>query len=178
MKLLMHSCCGPCSIYPLEVLKAEGYEVTACYLNPNIHPFKEFEARLNSLEKVLQDNDVELLATSPYGLEMFIHGLDGQFTNRCGYCYKLRLNETARLAANAGFEVFSTSLLVSPYQNQEKIIAAGLEAGKMYGVDFLVKDFRSGYRQAMEKARQMGLYMQKYCGCIFSEEERYLKINK
>lgn len=175
MKLLMHSCCGPCSIHPLEVLKAEGYEVTSCYINPNIHPFKEFEARLASLEKVLQYFEVEMLATSTYGLKNFISGLDNKFDDRCAYCYKSRLDETAKIAASAGFEIFTTSLLVSPYQNQEAIIAAGHAAAQRFGVVFLEKDFRPGFSQAMGKARKMDLYMQKYCGCIFSEEDRYLK---
>lgn len=178
MKLLMHSCCGPCSIHPLEVLKADGYEVSACYINPNIHPFKEFEARLASLEKVLAYFEVELLATSTYGLKNFIAGLENDFQNRCEYCYKVRLNEVARIAASAGYEIFTTSLLVSPYQDHQAVIAAGQEAGDKFGVEFLAKDFRPGFTQAMEKARQMELYMQKYCGCIFSEEERYLKISK
>ena len=99
----------------------------------------------------------------------------GDSDHRCGYCYACRMERTAQYAAENGFERFSTTLLVSPYQNRAMICAVGAEMGARYGVEFLYRDFRPGFRQGQAKARELGLYMQKYCGCVFSEEERYAR---
>lgn len=99
--------------------------------------------------------------------------------NRCGYCYLCRLEKTAKYAKENGFDAFSTTLLISPYQDHELLKKTGDMLSKKYGIEFLYKDFRPGFRYGQNKARELGLYMQKYCGCVFSEEERYEKlINK
>jgi predicted adenine nucleotide alpha hydrolase (AANH) superfamily ATPase len=119
--------------------------------------------------------DTEMI--DEYGLRSFLRGLgpDTEAAVRCGYCYRTRLEKTAAHAAQYGFDSFSTSLLVSPYQNHGLIRRAGEELAARYGVSFLYRDFRPRFREGQAKARALGLYMQKYCGCIFSEEERYVK---
>ena len=111
-------------------------------------------------------------------MRRFIEGVYPDFDYRCGFCYALRLEEAAATAKEQGFESFTTSLLISPYQNHELLKQIGEEMGEKYGVVFLYRDFRLRFREGQERARELGLYMQKYCGCIFSEEDRYIKKKK
>ena len=97
------------------------------------------------------------------------------FENRCTYCYETRLRKTAEFAAEHGFKQFTTTLLASVYQKHELIAAAGERFGKEFGVEFLYRDFRPNFRAGNQRARELGFYMQKYCGCVFSEEDRYKK---
>ena len=116
-----------------------------------------------------------LTVRDDYGLRDFVRAVAGDLDRRCGHCYTCRLEETARYAAANGFASFSTTLLVSPYQDHEGIRQAGEALAERCGVRFLYRDFRPGFRQGQGKARELGLYMQKYCGCVFSEEERYAR---
>ena len=118
---------------------------------------------------------MEIFVEDFYGLRYFIKGLNNDFVNRCYFCYKDRLLKTATFAKTAGFEAFSTSLLYSPFQQHEKIKQIAELIAKDIGVIFLYEDLRGFYRAGQKKARELGIYMQKYCGCIFSEQERYLK---
>ena len=110
-----------------------------------------------------------------YGLREFTKNVINNLDNRCTYCYTVRLNETAKYAIENGYDAFCTTLLISPYQNHEKIIEIGNKLAKQYGIKFYYYDFRPYFKEGQEKAREISLYMQKYCGCVFSEEERYEK---
>ena len=175
MKLLLHTCCAPCSVYCIEELKKENIDITSFWYNPNIHPYKEYEARLNCLKEYNKEIDIPLVIEDYYGLREFCINTVNKLDNRCGYCYLCRLEKTAIYAKENGFDAFSTTLLVSPYQKHELLIEVCEEMAKKYNIDFYYRDFREGFREGQAMARDMGLYMQKYCGCIYSEEDRYRK---
>lgn len=120
-----------------------------------------------------------LIKDGNYGLRKFLSEIDTfEFKERCKYCYTVRMEQTAQTAYEKGFDNFTTSLLISPYQNHDQIAEIAYEASKKYGVDFLYCDFRSQFKSGQEKAKELDLYMQKYCGCIFSEEERFRRKNQ
>ena len=178
MNTLMHICCAPCANLPIDQLREEGIAVTGFWFNPNIHPYTEYQARKHTLEDYAKTIGLKLVIGGTYDLRPFITAVAGDIDGRCGYCYRVRMEESARYAAEHGFDSFTTSLLISPYQNHEGICAAGRELGEKYGVEFLPRDFRPLFQAGQERARALGFYMQKYCGCIFSEEDRYKKRKK
>lgn len=174
-RLLLHTCCAPCSIYCVDTLRAEGIEPVGFWYNPNIHPYQEYKARRDTLAAYDSSIGLELIVQEEYGLRSFVRAVAGDLDYRCGYCYTCRMEETARYAARHGFSHFTSTLLISPYQDHAGICKAAEKLAEQYGVEFLYRDFRPGFRQGQAKARELGLYMQKYCGCVFSEEERYSK---
>ena len=174
MKVLIHTCCVPCSIYCVETLQKENIEVTAFWYNPNIHLKNEYEKRKNTLIEYSKTINLNVIYKDIYGLKEFIKNTVENIDKRCDYCYKTRLEQTAKTAKENGFDGFSTTLLVSPYQNHEKLIEIANEMSKKYEIEFLYRDFRIGFREGQKKAKELDLYRQKYCGCVFSEEERYL----
>ena len=178
MKTLLHICCAPCANQCIEVLRGDKLEVTGFWYNPNIHPFTEYRARRNTVRDYLQTIEVPLIEQNDYALRPFIRAVADDIANRCGKGYELRLFEAARQASEGGFDSFTSSLFISPYQNHELMREAAERAAAEYGVRFLYRDFRPYFRAGQDKARELGFYMQKYCGCVFSEEERYLKRNK
>ena len=176
MKLLLHTCCAPCAISCVDTLRKEGIEPTLFFVNPNIHPYMEYERRLTTLREWAKAENLSLLEQGGYGLPSFLEQIsDFEPPARCICCYRLRMDKTALFAKENGFTHISTTLLISPYQNHEGIIAEGKKATEALGLDFLVRDFRPYFREGQEKAKELGLYRQAYCGCIFSEEERYRK---
>lgn len=176
MKLLMHTCCAPCSVYCIDTLRKEQIEPTLYWYNPNIHPYTEYKQRRDCLKEYASQIQIQAIFEENYGLQEFCKHVIGNLKNRCqSYCYQVRLEQTAKYAKEHGYDTFTTTLLVSPYQNHEVIKQIGETLAKTYGIDFLYRDFRIGFKEGQTKARQMGLYMQKYCGCIFSEEDRYAK---
>ena len=178
MKTLLHICCAPCANMPIDVLKGDGLEVTGFWFNPNIHPFTEYRARRNTVREYLQTIEVPLIEQNDYALRPFVRMVAEDIANRCGKCYELRLFEAAKQAKEGGFDSFTSSLFISPYQNHELMRETAERAAAEYGVEFLYRDFRPYFREGQDRARELGFYMQKYCGCVFSEEERYLKRNK
>ena len=174
-RVLLHTCCAPCSVYCVESLRSEDIEPVSFWYNPNIHPYQEYKARRDTLKDYASRIGMELLIKEDYGLREFVRAVAEDIDRRCGYCYTSRMEETARYAAQHGFTHFTTTLLVSPYQDHEGICRASEELAERYGVQFLYRDFRPGFREGQAKAREAGLYMQKYCGCVFSEEDRYAK---
>ena len=178
MKTLLHICCAPCANQPIEVLRGDHIEVTGFWFNPNIHPFTEYRARRNCLRDYAQQISLPLLEKNDYALRPFIRVVAEDIDNRCVKCYELRLFETARAAKEGGFDSFTSSLFISPYQNHELMRETAERAAAQYGVEFLYRDFRPYFRSGQDFAREHGFYMQKYCGCVFSEEERYLKSSK
>ncbi len=176
--LLLQSCCGPCSSYVLEAL-TPFFRVTVLYYNPNIQPREEYELRLANQRKIIDalptPTAVDLLEC-PYDGERYdqaVRGLESEPEGgqRCTVCFRLRLEETARLAKENGFDWFCTTLTVSPHKDADRLNRIGAELGERYGVPFLPSDFkkREGYKRSIELSKAYGLYRQDYCGCLFSK---------
>ena len=151
------------------------------WYNPNIHPFTEYSSRRDSLSLFAEKNKLPLIIEDDYGLRSFVKAVENgncagpTKAARCAFCYRLRLGKAARLAAEEGYDAFSTTLLISPYQDHELLKQIGEEEAVNCGVKFFYRDFRPHFREGRQQAREAGYYMQKYCGCIYSEEERYLE---
>ncbi|WP_353684965.1 epoxyqueuosine reductase QueH [Thermodesulfovibrio sp. 3907-1M] len=176
MKILLHTCCSNCAIYPVEVLTNKGFDITLFWYNPNIHPYTEYRARMDSLKKLEQLWNLKVIYDDSYKeFYKFLRAVVGKEKERCEICYRMRLERAAQKARETGIDKFTTTLLVSPYQKFDKIIKVGDEIGKKLGVNFISEDFREGFKKAMKTAVALELYRQKYCGCIYSEAERYLK---
>jgi hypothetical protein len=175
MRLLLHVCCAPCLTVVLKGYRELGYDVTGLFHNPNIHPWKERQRRLDSLRSYASEVGMDLLVNEAYPLEENLRMLLAA-PNRCAACFAHRLGETARRAAEGGFERFATTLTVSPYQRPDLILEAGTAAAAEHGVDFSFRDYRPAFRTSVEISRKMGLYRQPYCGCVMSERDRYLGI--
>lgn len=174
MKLLMHTCCAPCSVYCIDTLKKEGIEPTIYWYNPNIHPYMEYKARRDTLKEYAESLKLKAIFEEDYGLDEFCKNVSNALNTRCvNYCYPVRLRKTFEYAKQNGFDSVSTTLLYSIYQKHDFIKAYCEKLAKEYGIEFLYRDFRDGFWVGHDKARELGLYMQKYCGCIFSEEMRY-----
>lgn len=173
--VLLHCCCAPCSLSCIEPLRGEGIEPTAFWYNPNIHPWKEYQARRDCLLEYVPSIGMEVRVREDYGLREFVCQVANDIDHRCKYCYEHRLEGTARYAAEHGFAAFTTTLLASLYQDHDGIAAAAKRYAEQYRVEFLYRDFRSNFRAGNQKARELGFYMQKYCGCVFSEADRYAK---
>jgi epoxyqueuosine reductase len=173
MKLLLHICCAPCSVACVKSLRAEGIEPTGYWFNPNIHPFTEYRARHDALTGYAETIGLALEGDNTYGLRPFARAVSEDIAGRCRVCYATRMRETARYAAEHGFTHFSSTLFLSPYQKHDLLRLAAQDAAEEFGVPFLYRDFRPLFREGQEEARALNLYIQKYCGCIFSEEERY-----
>lgn len=178
MKTLLHICCAPCANACIRQLREENIAVTGFWHNPNIHPFTEYRARRNCLREYAQTIDLPLIEKNDYALRPFVREVAEDIAGRCVKCYQMRLFETARQAKEGGFDSFTSSLFISPYQNHALMVQTAQAAADHYGVAFLYRDFRPLFKEGQEKARELGFYIQKYCGCVFSEEERYLKKNK
>jgi predicted adenine nucleotide alpha hydrolase (AANH) superfamily ATPase len=178
MNTLLHICCAPCANQCIEVLRTDGFQVTGYWYNPNIHPFTEYRARRNCLRDYAVTIDLPLIEQDEYALRPFIREVAEDIGNRCVKCYEMRLFEAARTAREKGFDSFTSSLFISPYQNHELMRETAERAAWEYGVEFLYRDFRPWFKAGQEKARELEFYMQKYCGCVFSEQERYLKPTK
>ena len=178
-KLLLHTCCAPCLIGTIPVIEqTESFvssDISCFWYNPNIHPYTEYKSRFDSLNLYTSENNINLIVSDNYGLVEFTKNVIDNLKERCGYCYGVRIKETAKYAKEHGFDMFSTTLLVSPYQNHEKIKDTCEEYANVFDIGFLYADFRVNFKNGQKSAREKNIYMQKYCGCIFSEQERYLK---
>ncbi|MBP5159999.1 MAG: epoxyqueuosine reductase QueH [Lachnospiraceae bacterium] len=179
--LLLHACCAPCSSYVLEYLSGI-FEITVLYYNPNISPRSEYDQRVAELERLIGEmpagHKVKLIkgAYEPEKFEEIANGLEAvpEGGERCFRCYRLRLEETARIAAEQGFDYFTTTLSISPLKNSAKLNEIGAELAAEHGVSYLFSDFKKkgGYQRSIELSREYGLYRQDYCGCVYSLEER------
>jgi predicted adenine nucleotide alpha hydrolase (AANH) superfamily ATPase len=178
MKLLLHICCANCGIYPLERIKERGDEVVGYFFNPNIHPYQEFQKRLESLRQYSENVGLEVVYRDEYLLEEFLRNVSQRPEERCQYCYLVRLEATAREAKKSGFDQFSTTLLQSTHQNHQLIKETGERVAKEVGIPFYYEDFRQGWKKGVEVSKEMGLYRQQYCGCIYSEKERFTKTKR
>ena len=176
MNLLLHICCGPCSCYPEKVLREQGIEPTGYFFNPNIHPYKEWDMRLKAAEEFAARSEMKIITDKHYMLRDFLRralAAEQVENGRCRMCYTWRLEETARYAAENGFDAFTSTLFYSIYQQHELMKETAEHFAKVYGVKFHYEDFRPGWQEGIDMSVEMGLYRQPYCGCIFSEEERY-----
>jgi predicted adenine nucleotide alpha hydrolase (AANH) superfamily ATPase len=175
MKVLLHVCCGPCTIYPLTVLREEGAEVTGHFYNPNIHPFKEFRRRIVTLEDYAKRTKLPLVLDTNYGLKDFIRKVAFHEEKRCHICYLMRLEKTVSLAREKNYEAFSTTLLYSKYQRHPQLIQQCQQLSTKYDIPFCYRDFREGWQAGVDASKDLDMYRQPYCGCIYSEQERYDK---
>ncbi|MFH1684651.1 MAG: epoxyqueuosine reductase QueH [Candidatus Margulisiibacteriota bacterium] len=155
-KILLHTCCGPCTTYVNKWLAAHDFEVKGFFYNPNIRPQEEYERRLLTMEHYA------MVA----GLKVIYQPNDTQTEmGDCQNCYYVRLKKTAQFAKANGFDCFSTTLLISPYQKHDLLKIVGGQVSWEFGVEFFYHDFRQGFRESQQTAREMNLYRQKYCGC-------------
>jgi hypothetical protein len=177
MKLLLHICCGPCLIYPLKSLKAKGFEVEGFFYNPNIHGMGEYKYRKKAVVEISQIKNIKI-NYADYDLENFFRAVVGNEgkDKRCPICWRMRLEKAAQFAKENNFEYFTTTLLVSPYQDIELIKSIGEDVAKNHKIKFLYEDFRPGFITAHEEAKELNLYCQRYCGCVYSERERHARV--
>ena len=182
-KVLMHVCCAPCFITIEEDInengmlidgKRENVDLTAYWYNPNIHPKAEYERRKDSFIKYCQMKNVKNVICDEYDMNGFIKkvveetGEGKKWNIRCKYCYYRRLDNVFKYASENGYDIVSTTLTRSPFQNHEAINNVAEELSKKYNVKYVYSDYRHTYYEGQKKAREYGLYMQKYCGCVFS----------
>ena len=175
MKVLMQICCGLCSIYPVKTLRGEGLEVMGFFYRHNIHPYTECLKRQETLQNYADRIDLRVIYQEGYDLEAFIQNVAYREADRCRYCYHDRLRSTALLAKRGKFDYFTTTLLYSKFQNHDLVKTTGESIAKSVGVDFLYQDFRAGWKEGIETSKDLGMYRQQYCGCIYSEKERFYK---
>ncbi|ADG82047.1 hypothetical protein Tfer_0140 [Thermincola ferriacetica] len=175
MNILLHICCGPCSIYPVKKLREEQHRVRGYFYNPNIHPYTEWKKRLDTLKEYAEKIDLPLIVDENYELEDFLQQVVYREKNRCRICYYMRLLRAAKIAKKGKFDAFTTTLLVSPFQKHEMIKEIGEEVAEKTGIPFYYQDFRPGFKEATAASKEMQMYRQQYCGCIFSEKERYCR---
>jgi predicted adenine nucleotide alpha hydrolase (AANH) superfamily ATPase len=175
MKKLVHVCCANCLSDAIEEVARDGSEVVLLFANPNIHPLVEFRRRRKSVRLIAKRLGLDL-EEAPYGLNEFLRSLEGRFASedgRCRTCYRLRMEASAAKARDLGAASFTTTLLVSRAQERESVVEAGRAAGAAAGVTFEAPDIRELHGCDQSRPRDLKLYKQAYCGCIFSEEERF-----
>jgi len=175
MKLLMHICCGPCTIYPLKELRIQGHEVTGVFYNPNIHPYQEYQKRRQTLVDYADKAFLNVVWTEGYPLEEFLRGIAFKENERCAYCLVDRLKYTAQLAIREKYDGYTTTLLYSKYQKHDLIREIGENLSRQLGIFFYYQDFRTGWAEGVKISKELGMYRQPYCGCIYSEKERFYK---
>lgn len=174
-KVLIHVCCGPCAIHPVETLRNEGNMVMGYYYRHNIHPYSECRRREETLRTYADHIDLKVIYPDNYDLEGFLRMIAFRESDRCTICYHERLQTTAFFAKRGKFDGFSSTLLYSKFQNHDLIRSIGESVGKNLGIPFVYRDFRKGWSDGVKKSKALGMYRQQYCGCIYSERERYYK---
>ncbi|MFW5854215.1 MAG: epoxyqueuosine reductase QueH [Thermodesulfobacteriota bacterium] len=172
-KLLLHTCCGPCTVYPLRTLREEGFQVMGFFYRHNIHPYTECLKRQEALEAYAEREGMRVICQEGYDLEGFLQNVVFREADRCTYCYHDRLKSAALMAKRGKFDCFSSTLLYSKHQNHGLIRSIGESLGREVGVPFYYADFREGWREGIAVSKDLGMYRQQYCGCIFSEKKRF-----
>jgi hypothetical protein len=173
VKILLHVCCAPCTIYPLRILRGEGNEVCGLFFNPNIHPYLEYQKRLDALISYAGQEGLTTIREEGYPLEAFLRQVVFREEERCRHCYHLRLSQAARIAKKDRFDAFTTTLLYSRYQKHDLVREVAESVAETQGIHFLYRDFREGWSDGIRISKEIGMYRQPYCGCIYSEKERY-----
>ncbi len=171
--VLVHCCCAHCAAYTVDYWRRQGYEVGVLWYNPNIHPYLEHQHRLESMESLAQEVNLPLIIAEGYDVIDYFRQVAGHESQRCQYCFNLRLLKTAETAHQRGFDAFTTSLLISPHQKHDLLREIGNKIAKEKGINFLYADLRKRYSDSRHMTKGLSLYRQQYCGCIYSEWERY-----
>ncbi len=173
MKVLLHACCGPCTIYPLKTMRQRGHDVSGYFFNPNIHPYGEFKKRRDVLSAFARSASLPLIIDETYELTSFLKGILEYGPDRCLFCYRIRLAQLFEKAGELGVDAVTTTLLYSRYQKHAAIAAIAAELSEEYEIPFLYEDFREGWAEGVAESKKMGMYRQRYCGCILSELESH-----
>lgn len=169
----MHICCANCAIQPVGHFRAKGVELSGFWFNHNIHPMDEYEKRLDSVRRMQDMLNMDVEYAGEYGMDDFMKLLnDNPGRIRCEACYGHRLEQTARVAKEAGHDAFTSSLLISPYQKHDLVVKSGLNAQEKFDVEFLYEDLRPLWQEGRAVAKEAGFYKQYYCGCFMSKQER------
>jgi predicted adenine nucleotide alpha hydrolase (AANH) superfamily ATPase len=171
--LLIHSCCAHCAAYTIEYWRKQGYDVSALWYNPNIHPYTEHQHRLEAMQTLAQQMTLPLIVIESYDIIDYFRQVVGHESQRCQYCFRLRLSKTAATAQQMGFDAFTTTLLISPQQKHDLLKEIGEELALETGVAYLYADLRKRYSDSRHITKPMDIYRQQYCGCVYSEWERY-----
>ncbi len=173
VKIFFHICCAPCAVFPYYRMKEEGMEPLGFFYNPNIHPYREYQKRLETVRDFSLRTGLELAVRDSDDLDAFLLRVAGKGPQRCEHCYRMRLDAAAAEAGRRGLAVYTTSLLYSKYQKHDLVRGVAAETAAEHGIEFYYEDFRLGWREGIVESKAMGLYRQQYCGCIYSEAERY-----
>ena len=171
--VLIHSCCAHCAAYTVDYWREQGYEVNALWYNPNIHPYMEHQARLGTMQSLAQEMNLPLIITEGYDIIEYFRQVVGHEAQRCQYCFRLRLSKTAETAHRMGSSAFTTTLLISPHQKHDLLREIGNQLAEEMGIPFLYADLRKRYSDSRRMTKQLDLHRQQYCGCVYSEWERY-----
>lgn len=174
-RILLHTCCGPCTLYPTKILMESGWNVHGYFYNPNIHPYQEFQRRLDALRIVASHLELHVIVREDYDLDLFLQETVFRESRRCLFCYTRRLDDTARLAKKSRFDAFTTTLLFSMHQKHDLIRSLAEESARRWSIPFHYQDFREGWSEGQNQAKDLGIYRQVYCGCIYSERDRFYK---
>lgn len=174
MKILVHICCGPCAITPVQTLLELGMEVTGFYFNPNIHPLQEYLRRRQGVVQMADRLGIPVIfKDDDYDPQSYFRAVAYREANRCQLCYALRLERSVSIARHGKFDALTTTLLYSKFQNHDQIRSLGQDLTTNSGLTFFYQDFRQGWSQGIALSKEWGLYRQQYCGCVYSEVERY-----
>ena len=174
MNILLHICCGPCAIYPLRALREQGHEVTGLFYNPNIHPLQEYLRRRGSAQEVAGRFCLRMIFLDrEYDPQAYMRRVAFRETSRCLLCYQLRLERTLSIARRGKFQGFSSTLLYSKQQQHQVIARLGADLAGDGRVGFVYQDFRLGWQEGIQQSLEWKLYRQDYCGCLYSEFERF-----
>jgi predicted adenine nucleotide alpha hydrolase (AANH) superfamily ATPase len=169
-KLLVHCCCAHCAAYTIEYWRKQGYQVAGLWYNPNIHPDVEHRRRLESMKTLAKDLDLPMIVEE-YDFKEYFQRVKGKEAARCRHCFRLRLENTAHIAREQGFDAFTTTLLISPQQKHELLCEVAKSVARESGVEFLYADLRKRYSNSRHITKPQNLYRQHYCGCIYSKWE-------
>ena len=174
--VLIHCCCAHCAAYTVDYWRQQGHEVSALWYNPNIHPFLEHQHRLEAMKCFAQGVHLELAIADGYGIIDYFRQVVGYESERCQHCFRLRLAKTAEVAMEKNYSAFTTTLLISLHQEHELIREVGSKLAREKGIDFLYADLRKRYSSSRHMTKGLNLYCQQYCGCVYSEWERYANV--
>ena len=174
--VLVHVCCAHCAAYTVKYWREQGYEVSALWYNPNIHPYAEHQHRLEAMKSLAQELNLPLTISEGYDMIEYFRRVVGHESQRCQYCFQLRLSKTADTARQMNFSAFTTTLLISPHQKHDLLHEIGEELAEEKSIEFLYTDLRKRYSDSRHLTKPLDLYRQQYCGCVYSEWERHTNI--
>ncbi len=175
-KVLVHCCCAHCAAYTVDYWRQQGYDVSALWYNPNIHPYAEHQHRLQAMKTLAEKMALPLVVIEGYDIVEYFRRVAGNEAQRCRHCFSLRLSKTAEMARQTGAGAFTTTLLISPHQKHDLVREVGNRLSGETGIEFLYADLRKRYSDSRHQTKPLDLYRQQYCGCIYSEWERYAEM--